>query len=169
MYPIYTLNMLNRKLYIITSPDLVSAVDRSSKTLAFNPVIGEVAQRMTGYDEASRKIINHNLNGEKGSGYVIDAHNGIVPVLLPGKNLEEMTLTMLQEASLYLTALEKENGKEIDLFNWTRKTLTICSTRAIYGPENPFNKDSKFEEMFWCVTVSLVFRLAFTLISYQGF
>lgn len=165
MYPIYTLNMLNRKLYIITSPDLVSAVDRSSKTLAFNPVIGEVAQRMTGYDEASRKIINHNLNGEEGSGYVIDAHNGIVPVLLPGKNLEEMTLTMLQEASLFLTALENENGKEINLFNWTRKTLTICSTRAIYGPENPFNKDSKLEEMFWCVTVSLVFCLAFTLIS----
>jgi hypothetical protein len=146
--PIYTLNMLNGKVYVVTSPNLVSAVNRNSKVLAFNPFIAQLGKRITGHDEATSQIVQHNLNGENGSGYVIEVHDGIVAALAPGENLEHMTGIMLREASTYLNKLKDQ---EIDLFSWTRETVTMCSTRAIYGPQNPFNSNPELVTAFWCV------------------
>lgn len=155
--PIYTLNMLNGKVHVITSPELVSAVSRNSKNLAFNPFIAQLGMRITGHDQATSLIVQHNLNGENGSGYVIEVHDATVANLAPGKNLEKMTLAMLQEASIYLTAMNDEIGIEVDFFAWIRKTVTMCSTKAIYGPENPFNKNLGLEKAFWFVSLSLDF------------
>jgi hypothetical protein len=130
--------MLNGKVYVVTSPNLVSAVNRNSKVLAFNPFIAQTGKRITGHDEATSRIVQHNLNGENGSGYAIEVHDGIVTSLAPGENLEQMTATMVQEASTYL---DKLKDREIDLFAWTRQVVTMCSMRAIYGPRNPFNSN----------------------------
>ncbi len=149
--PIYTLGMLNGKVYIVTSPTLVSAVNRSSKVLAFNPFIAQLGKRITGHDETTSRIVQHNLNGENGSGYVIEVHDAIVTALAPGKNLEKMTEAMLWEASAYL---DKLKDQEVDLFGWTQQMVTMCSTRAIYGPKNPFNSDPNLTTAFWFVAAS---------------
>lgn len=146
--PIYTLNMLNGKVYTITSPNLVSAVNRNSKVLAFNPFIAQLGKRITGHDEATSRTVQHNLNGENGSGYVIEVHDGIVAALAPGKNLERMSEAMLREASTYF---DKVKDGEVDLFAWTRQMVTMCSTRAIYGPENPFSSNPNLVTAFWFV------------------
>lgn len=148
--PIYTLRMLNGKVYVVTSLDLVNAINRNSKILAFNPFIAQLGKRITGHDEATSQIVQHNLNGENGPGYVTEIHDGTVSTLAPGKALERMTEAMLLEASIYLKALESDNV--IDLFAWTRHMATLCSTRAIYGPENPFSRDEeRLVKAFWYV------------------
>ena len=139
--------MLNGKVYVVTAPDLVNAVNRNSKKIALNPFIAQIGKRITGHDEATSQIVQHNLNGEHGPGYVIDVHDGIVASLAPGKDLEQMTKAMLQHASPYFQALSKDG--EINLFEWTRHMVTMCSTRAVYGPENPFNKNPNFVKSFW--------------------
>ena len=141
--------MLNSKVYIITSPDLVGAVNRNSKVLAFNPFIAQLGKRITGHDEGTSQIVQHNLNGGQGLGYVIQVHDSLVAALAPGKNLEKMTEAMLREASKYFQELE---GKDLDLFAWTRQMVTMCSTRAIYGPKNPFNSNPKLTTAFWFVS-----------------
>ena len=102
---------------------------------------------MTGHDEATGQIVQHKLNGEDGPGYVIDLHDGTVASLAPGKDLEEMTQAFLKQVSPYLDALAVDGG--INLFDWTRDMATLCSTRAVYGPENPFNRDEALIESFW--------------------
>ena len=140
--------MLNGKVYVVTSPDLVNAINRNSKILAFNPFIAKLGKRITGHDEATSHIVQHNLNGENGPGYVTEIHEGTVSALAPGKALESMTKAMLLEASVYIQALERDNV--IDLFAWTRQMVTLCSTRAIYGPENPFTQDKeRLVNAFW--------------------
>ncbi|SLM34165.1 Cytochrome P450, E-class, group IV [Lasallia pustulata] len=146
-HPIYTLNMLNGKVYIVTSPDLVSAVNRNSKSLAFNPFIAQLGKRITGHDDATSQIVQHNLNGEQGSGYVIEVHDGLVAALSPGAHLESMIAPMLQKASTYIDDLDCSN--EVDLFAWMRRMVTMCSTTAIYGPDNPFAKNSDYTDFFW--------------------
>ena len=131
--------MLNMKIYVVTSPALVNAVNRNSKKLAFNPFIAQMGKRMTGHDEPTGQIVQHNLNGENGPGYVIDVHDDTVASLAPGKDLEQMTQAMLEQLSPYLHALA--NDVEVNLSEWTRNMVTMCSTRAIYGPDNPFNHD----------------------------
>lgn len=142
--------MLNGKVYVVTSLDLVNAINRNSKILAFNPFIAQLGKRITGHDEATSRIVQHNLNGENGPGYVTDIHDSTVSSLAPGKALERMTEAMLLEASEFLQALGSDNV--IDLFAWTKHMVTLCSTRAIYGPENPFNRDEeRLVQAFWYV------------------
>ena len=144
--------MLNGKVYVVTSPDLVNAINRNSKILAFNPFIAQLGKRITGHDEATSRIVQHNLNGENGPGYVTEIHDATVSTLAPGMALEQMTKTMLLEASSCLQALDNDNV--IDLFAWVKHMMTLCSTRAIYGPENPFNRDERLIKAFWYVTLS---------------
>ncbi|KAL9633344.1 MAG: hypothetical protein Q9164_004754 [Protoblastenia rupestris] len=145
--PIYTLRMLNGKVYVVTSPDLVNAINRNSKVLAFNPFIAQLGKRITGHDEATSQIVQHNLNGENVPGYVTEIHDATVSTLAPGMALEQMTKTMLLEASACLQALDNDNV--IDLFAWVKHMMTLCSTKAIYGPENPFNRDERLIKAFW--------------------
>ena len=146
-FPIYTLNMLSGKVYVVTSPALVNAVNRNSKKIAFNPFIAMLGKRITGHDEATSQIVQHNLNGEHGSGYVIDVHDRIVAALAPGSDLQQTTKAMLSEISIYFEALNTD--AEVDLFDWTRYTVTICSTRALYGTGNPFSRNPKLVGSFW--------------------
>ncbi|MCJ1283685.1 hypothetical protein MMC26_003016 [Xylographa opegraphella] len=139
--------MLNGKVYVVTSPDLIAAVNRNSKALAFNPFIAQLGKRITGHDEATSQIVQHNLNGEHGPGYVTEVHDGIVAALLPGTHLESMTEQYIRNFIARLDSLEID--QDIKLFAWTRNLVTLCSTRAIYGPGNPFSKNSKFVDLFW--------------------
>ena len=130
---------------MVTSVDLVNAVNRNSRVLAFNPFIAQLGKRITGHDEATSLIVQHNLNGERGQGYVTEIHEKTVSSLAPGKSLENMTEAMLVEASEYL-----KPGNVVDLFEWVRQMVTVCSTRAIYGPNNPFDQNSgRMVQKFW--------------------
>ena len=140
--------MLNGKVYVVTSIDLVNAVNRNSRVLAFNPFVAQLGKRITGHDEATSQIVQHNLNGENGPGYVTEIHDKTVSSLAPGTSLEDMTATMLLEASTYLQNLGR--GDVINLFAWLKQMVTVCSTRAIYGPDNPFSYgEDKYVEAFW--------------------
>ena len=139
--------MLNGKVYIVTSPDLVNAVNRNSKKIAFNPFIAILGKRITDHDEDTSQIVQHNLNGESGPGYVTDVHDCTVVSLAPGNDLQQTTKAMLSHISTYFNKLTTD--VEINLFEWTRYTVTMCSTRALYGTENPFNRNSRLVESFW--------------------
>ncbi|KAL8728485.1 MAG: hypothetical protein Q9166_005383 [cf. Caloplaca sp. 2 TL-2023] len=146
--------MLNGKVYVVTSPDLVNAVNRSSKVLAFNPFIAQLGKRITGHDDATSQIVQHNLNGEHGPGYVTEIHDNTVAALADTKNIESVASTMLEEIRPHLDRIERDG--EIDLFAWIRKAVTKCSTTAIYGPENPLTRDQdNLDEAFWHFDASL--------------
>lgn len=149
--PIYTLNALSKKLYVVTSPELVTAVSRNSKSLSFNPFISEVGVRLTRPDEPTKAIINDNLNGDRGQwGYVLEVHDLTVTALGPGQGLDCMTQSMLIQTAAHLRSSEIEFAKRsIKLYAWSRHFLTMCSTTALYGPGNPFNTQPDLEEAFW--------------------
>ncbi|KAL8721478.1 MAG: hypothetical protein Q9225_001857 [Loekoesia sp. 1 TL-2023] len=140
--------MLNGKVYVVTDPELVNSVNRSSRVLAFNPFIAQLGKRITGHDEATSRIIQHNLNGENGPGYVTEIHDGTVAALMDPKSVQSISYTMLREFSSYLSRLKQKN--EIGLFAWIRQVMTRCNTTAIYGQANPLNGDSKkLDQIFW--------------------
>lgn len=143
--------MLNGKIYVVTDPELVNAVNSSSKVLAFNPFIAQLGKRITGHDDATSRIVQKTLNGENGPGYVTEIHDGTVAALGNPTNIENMSRTLLSEFSSHLDQLKQEH--EISLFAWTRRVMTQCSTRAIYGSANPLDGGSeKLDQVFWFVS-----------------
>ena len=150
--PIYALPVLNGKIYVVTAPDLVAAVSRSSKAITFNPFISEVGCRLTGADASARAIIEDNVNLERGNwGYVVEVHDQIVASMAQGSALlEAMSRAMAKELEKHFEALDADDlGHEVDLYAWLRHAVTLRSSTAIYGPRNPLLTDPGLEDEWW--------------------
>lgn len=140
---------------MVTSPELVNAVSRSSASIAFNPFIAQLGKRLTGIDEATMTIICDNLNGETGHwGLVLETHDETIAAMAPGESLDHMNRAMLQQATDHLRALEQDtDGTIINLYAWVKHVLTVCSTSAVYGAKNPFSVEPELEQTFWYVPI----------------
>ena len=142
--------MLHGKLYVVTAPELVQSVARNSRVLAFNPFIAQIGKRMTGHDDATSAIVQHNLNGEDGPGYVTEIHDGTVATLSNPGHIGSITCAMLKGFEVELDDIKLKPC--IHLFAWLRDTITRTSSTAIYGPENPLACDGNdLVEAFWFV------------------
>lgn len=135
----------------MTNPELVASVSRNAKSLSFNPFISEIGIRLTEADEATKAIVNDNINGEQGPwGYVAELHDRTVEAMKLGKSLVDMTNTMMTEIAAHLEASSDAFSKDaVNLHAWSRHLLTICSTNALYGSNSPLIREPQLEKAFW--------------------
>ncbi|KAI4147283.1 MAG: hypothetical protein L6R39_003169 [Caloplaca ligustica] len=149
--PIFTLQTLGTKIYVVNSPDLIQAVQRHAKVLTFNPFVSFMSPRIFDCGAEAMRIINENIGGEMGNwGLLPDTSRGMHNALAPSESLDWMTRTMLSKFMEYLNPLAaSKDGTEIDLYKWVRTAFTVASTEAAYGPKNPFNHQPELEDAFW--------------------
>ncbi|KAL8948350.1 MAG: hypothetical protein Q9222_005460 [Ikaeria aurantiellina] len=151
--PVFTLQTLGKRIYVVNSPDLISAVQKNAKVLSFNPFVSFMSPKIFDCGEEGMRIINENLDGEKGPwGLLLDISKGMHNALAPSDSLDWMTRIMLNKMQSFIDPLGAgEKDVEIDLYKWVRTAFTVSSTEAIYGPKNPFNHIPDLENAFWFV------------------
>ncbi|KAL8709343.1 MAG: hypothetical protein Q9220_005936 [cf. Caloplaca sp. 1 TL-2023] len=149
--PVFTLQTLGKRIYVVNSPDLISAVQKNAKVLSFNPFVSFMSPKIFDCGEEGMRAINENIDGEKGPwGLLVDTSRGMHNALAPSDSLDWMTRTMLDKMQSFIDPLEAgEKGMEIDLYKWVRTAFTVSSTEAVYGPKNPFNHIPGLEDAFW--------------------
>ncbi|CAH0038147.1 unnamed protein product [Clonostachys solani] len=153
--PIFTLGVPKSKIYIVTSPQLISAIDRRSKTISFAPYVVQFAKRMLKPSQHAIEKLGENLLEEKGPvGLRPETLKAMHDSLVPGPNLDAISKVMLRGISTYLdpaSVQESSGSGRIRLFEWTRRFVTRASTDAVYGPEkNPFH-DPEVYDAFWTI------------------
>lgn len=139
------------KVYIVTSTELIGAVQRQPKVLAFAPIGVKFALSLAGSSEEAKKIATTNINGDDGDwGLSMDFNKAVYPALSPGAPLEAMNRIMLPTIAGSVDMLQARSGEstKIGLNRWIRHELTLAITDAVYGPQNPF-KDRAIEDAFW--------------------
>lgn len=144
------------KLYVITSTDLIAAVQRQPKALAFPPVGVKFAMSLAGSSKEASVIATDNINGENGEyGLSMDFNKVIYPALSPGKPLEAMYKIIIPQIEDSLNRLRTgdQKGIKIGLVRWVRHELTVAITDCVYGPGNPF-KERAVEDAFWYAKTS---------------
>ncbi|KAJ9228434.1 hypothetical protein DTO166G5_8589 [Paecilomyces variotii] len=149
--PIFTLQMLNNKVSVITSPDLVSAVKRNHRTLSFDPIFTSAAERLAGVQGAALELLRETASGGKGLG------NEVVQAMHPsllGDGLDHMNRRMIDVLNESIDELVSYPNRRIDLVEWCRNAMTIASTDAVYGPLNPY-KSRTIQDAFWDVESNL--------------
>jgi len=166
--------MLKGRTYAITSPDLVAAVQRSPKVFSFNPFVLAVAQRLCGCSNSAIETLADNLDDR---GLTNETKRDMHAALLPGPSLDTMNETMVENVAALLGELDAElevtgdGGKELDMYAWARHVISLASTDAIYGVENPFRKDRSVEDAFWYVAFprkyGFIYHPASTTLSYH--
>ncbi|PCH00164.1 Cytochrome P450 [Penicillium occitanis (nom. inval.)] len=141
---ICTLAMPYGRTYVVNSTKLVSAVQRNAKTISFDPILTTVAERLAGITGPELEALKEEETGGGG------AHRKVVHSMAPsliGLGLDAMNKAMLANLENFINALETQD-QAFDLWAWTRHVISIASTDAVFGPENPYAKDN-YEQTFW--------------------
>ena len=142
--PAFSLDMLFNKVYVIKSPELVSAVRRNHRSMSFEPVFTRTAECAGGIKGPGLQL----LRGKESQGQGLGHHTVTTmrPTLL-GEGLDEMNTKMIECVQQSVQEL-RSHCHTVDLYDWCTLAMTIASTDAIYGPHNPY-KQRKARHSYW--------------------
>lgn len=147
--PIFSIPILGSKIYIVTSPPLVSKLQKMTDSLSFGPIIAKFSKQISGCSEESCKIIDYNVDGSLGDhGMVINFRNSIHSELAPGPSLDAMNRAMVQDVKRSADTLASKGTQRLNLGIWLRHELTMATTNAVFGPGNPY-LNPEIEDAFW--------------------
>lgn len=154
-FPIYTLQILNGRMYVVNDAYLASAVQRRTDAFSFDPFMVMAAEKLAGTTPEVSAIVRHDIaSGSHGQGLVGGARDRLHRILNSSSDLELMARDMFQHISVHINQLEHEaevDGSHVDLSSWVKKAVSLASTNTIYGPKNPFSVDPEVCAAFWCV------------------
>lgn len=149
---LYTLPIFKARMYMVSSPEWATAIHKAHKTLSFHTLVARAMKMAFGMDDSTMKIINENLNDEKGdrSGILWETHDMMFKTLAPGKVLDDLNKSFLDELAPHLNALARDGKVErIELYGWLRHRFSLASAAAIYGPKNPMALDPRLVSDFF--------------------
>ncbi|SMR45237.1 unnamed protein product [Zymoseptoria tritici ST99CH_3D1] len=154
--PIFTLDLLVNRLYVVNSARMVAAVQKSHKIIAFDPFLTAAANRMAGINGPGLRLLQETQAGGKGVNQ--EVLHAMIPTML-GSGLDQMNRTMLRKLGPLLDDMIKDAPKTLDLHQWCQRTITTASSEAIWGSKNPFRSE-KVREDFWYFESHLSILLA---------
>ena len=122
--------MLNGKMYVVNSPDLVTAAMRNVQ-LSFDPFVIEFSSGMLGLSDKLVKIIERKP--------VMDGLMHIIHTCLMGEPLYKMNIVALSKLMTTLNGIVPDSTMAIpDTFIWVQKLMAVATMRALFGEKNPF-------------------------------
>lgn len=138
-------------MYVVTTPQLIQAVQKRSDSFAFLPIAGHFACLIGGVSPEARAIAHAKLSDDDdgSQGYARQSQAATLDALKPGA-IDEMNRVMLAEIQEALEKLSpgKDQSRNIGLVAWLTQAITLATTRSVYGPLNPF-ADQEFADAFW--------------------
>jgi hypothetical protein len=150
-HPIFTMPMLNGRVYVVTSPPIISLVQRAAKTLPFEPIVVQLTDRIATMDPGTSAIIARNYDSrikeEQENCLLFKMHDFHIGELGPGGLLEELSFAQLN----HMAHMSRDivDGEQVELFAWIRHMLSASNMLAAYGPKNAFVGHPEVEEDFW--------------------
>ncbi|CAG7555762.1 unnamed protein product [Fusarium equiseti] len=145
-HPIFTIDMSGQKNYIVTSPELVQAVQRNTTSLSFSPAMIPAFRRMMGFDEAGIELIFRDAHTEKGM--YGEIHRVQKASLLPGTSSLDELCTVIRSKQLAIVN-DMPSSQTIDLYAWVQDLFMRTNNSACFGEKDPFTLNTSLNSTFW--------------------
>lgn len=135
--------MPGSRLYIVNSPQLITAIQAQFRKLSFTAIEANIAANLLGCKKSTIDIIGGNVT--KDEGYLMSFPKYVHSALSAGPGLDAMNRRAIQVISKSLDDWAEKGATKIQLWRWVRHELLLASTEGVYGPKNPF-RDPAMEE-----------------------
>lgn len=167
-WPAFKLQIFSSQIYVICDPALVQAAFKNTKAFDFGSFVVESSERAFNISSDGMKIMRGEnapgydpqgayLNGNVGECFLNDNHKLMVEMLSKGTALNDLSRDMLEGVASAVNGLDQEESK-ISLYSWMRDVLTLSTSSALYGPENPLAKDRGLIDHLWYVLKPVIKR-----------
>ncbi|KAL0935953.1 prostacyclin synthase [Colletotrichum truncatum] len=137
---IFTLPMLNGKMYVIADPELTQSFLRN-RHLSFDPHLRDTILGLACI-RPETLVIWDNPDFYIPWVKIIYDHMG-------GKSLLQLNTSVLRHMAASLNGLDAAGLQVEDLYKWNRDILTLASTDSLYGEKNPFRRNKELIEAYW--------------------
>ncbi|KUI53200.1 Cholesterol 7-alpha-monooxygenase [Cytospora mali] len=144
--PIYTLRLPDSRMYVVNSPQLITAVQAQFRTLSFTAIEATIAANLLGCKKSTIEIIGGDVT--KDEGYLMSFPKYVHSALSAGPGLDAMNRRAIQVISKSLDDWSEKGATKIQMWQWVRHELLLASTEGVYGPKNPF-RDPATEEAWY--------------------
>lgn len=105
-FPIFTLPVFAKRIYVVNSLALIPSVQRNSKSITFDLFFNVVANRMAGIKGDGLRLLDDEKNGGKGVGHtILRAMN----TTLLGTGLDALNRTMVDNLAVTFNQLQDRN------------------------------------------------------------
>jgi hypothetical protein len=131
--------VLNGKLYVINSPDLIQSALRNND-ISFDPFLLEFSVSMWGISKNAAKCIEDEENLKGGLSVI---HTNIT-----GEPLHRISLSSLARSMTSLNRIQPQENLDVpDISVWLRDVLTDATATALYGEKNPLTLE--YSKLLW--------------------
>lgn len=146
---IFTMFLASQKVYVVNSPGLISQINRRQKVIDSDAFfVNVVMGKLFGFASDDLAELSRDP-GEKGSlrrdSKVLEhgmLERGAVP-------LNEIFTMIMGGVADRLSAIAREGAVTISLQAWLREIFTLSTADGLFGPQNPFTRDSHLLDDFW--------------------
>lgn len=140
--------MLWGKIYAIWDPSLVQAALRA-RSLSVEPFFREFSEKSFGLGPTVLAKVNSNLVVT----FMEATHGSMQPSHLQGMNV--VALNYISRTLDSICREGSDGGEKYvpNLYLWFRDTISLATTRALLGEENPYEKDPSLVEAAWYVSL----------------
>jgi hypothetical protein len=131
--------MVTRNIYLITSPAPAREAFRSPN-LVFEPLSIEPSARIFRF---SKETIDNSTRTEQRCPNAPSATQELTFALHDGlaqSHFQRLILASLNRFSFVINGMGQVTEIE-SLYGWIRKTMALATSRALFGAEDPLNKD----------------------------
>ncbi|KAH6970552.1 cytochrome P450 [Ilyonectria sp. MPI-CAGE-AT-0026] len=149
LQPIATLPMLTGKMYAVWDPALIAAGLRN-KNLSTTPHTIAFAKALSQLRDETDAIIR---GPENDAPVVEHMMRYVIPPALAGAGLQRMNEVALAQLAIDFDSIGSESIPNVWL--WLRHLMTLPTTKALYGDEDPFAKDPSLEDVLWTFEANL--------------
>ena len=155
---IFTLPMVNSRIYIVTSPALASQVQRAQKTLDFNSLVIEFTGLFVGLTSDARATLLKDVDSDDIEKNIILRMHGVqIQALSLGDGLDDMGKTQLDKMVEHIQQVD--SGKPVELFQWLQEAVSKSNMYATYGPKNVFEQQPELVQAFFDYDTGLPFLM----------
>ncbi|KAF9777145.1 hypothetical protein IL306_004571 [Fusarium sp. DS 682] len=131
--PICTLPMLNGKVYVINSPDLIQSALKNND-ISFDPFLIGFSKALWGLSQNAADSIADKANLKGGL--------TIIHSTLMGEPLHRLNLNALTRLMTYVNPIRPGEALDVpDVYIWLRDILTDATMTALFGKKNPLTVD----------------------------
>ena len=146
---IFTMFLATQKVYVVSSPGLISQINRRQKVIDSNPpFLAMVMGKLFGFggDDLAALLRNPGESGSLRRDSKVLEHGLLERGMAP---LSEIFTAVMGGVADRLSAVGREGAGTVSLQAWLREVFTLSTAHGVFGSRNPFTLNPDLLDSFW--------------------
>lgn len=147
--PIFTMFLASQKVYVVTSPALISQINRRQKVIdGDSHFLAAALGGLFGLegDDLAEVLRNPGESGSLRRDTKAIEHGMMERGM---SSLNEIFTTVMSDISEQFNTMSRKGPACISLRSWLEESFTLSTAHTVFGPDNPFSRNSYLVNDFW--------------------